>query len=594
MLPPTTSPPVTPWVLGGRPFARPTRPAVLSWSVIVAALALPLPGLFRAPGSFMEEAFMLVFPERLRRGDVPNVDFLHLYGPGSLHVLMLWYELAGTTLTSQRVIGAAQIVLAMLAVMVLCRPTGRWLATVAGLAFLLLMLTPTGLSALAWPGALAAALWSVACAIRALHLDGVARRWWFVGAGALAGFALTYRPDMVLALGMVWVVLVLWKAPVVPVLVGALVGAIPMWIHLAMAGIGPSWQGMFIDPVFELRPGRALPVPPTWGELDGALQALFEDPANAPWWRFPAPSASTQIYAWFWLLLVVNLAVPVALFLARRRRLTDRDRIDPLLAASVFGLGLTGQALQRPDSAHLAWGAAVTFAILAPSLAVLFERRISRAAIGATVVVAVFFVAVFPYFTLRPYLLYSRITVGNAPAGLEIRRGDRWFLTGTGGGVQAASQQAVDELDRLASPGQRLLVGPADLSRTIYSDVLFYHLFPELDPATYFIEMDPGLADAPGSSLADDVASADWLILTNFWTGWFEPNASSDFGSDAPNQVVADRFCLVGNYDNALVLLYRKCAAGDGVSPAGIGVGAQRRADFERERDRRGWESTQR
>jgi hypothetical protein len=77
------------------------------------------------------------------------------------------------------------------------------------------------------------------------------------------------------------------------------------------------------------------------------------------------------------------------------------------------------------------------------------------------------------------------------------------------------------------------------------------------------------------------VASADWLILTNFWTGWFEPNASSEFGSDAPNRVVADQFCLVGNYEDALVMLYKKCDQGDGVSPAGIGIGAQRRADLD-------------
>ena len=132
-------------------------------------------------------------------------------------------------------------------------------------------------------------------------------------------------------------------------------------------------------------------------------------------------------------------------------------------------------------------------------------------------------------------------------------------------------------------PGERLLVGPADLSRTIYSDVVFYYLFPELTPATYFIEMDPGLADREGSRLASDVASADWLILTNFWTGWYEPNASIHFGSEAPNKVVADHFCLVGNYDDALVMLYQRCEKGDGVSPAGIGLGAQRRADLEAE-----------
>ena len=61
------------------------------------------------------------------------------------------------------------------------------------------------------------------------------------------------------------------------------------------------------------------------------------------------------------------------------------------------------------------------------------------------------------------------------------------------------------------------------------------------------------------------------MILTNFWSGWFEPNASSKHGSQAPNQVVADDFCLIGNYQEAEVLLYHRCANGDGVSPAEVG-----------------------
>jgi hypothetical protein len=52
--------------------------------------------------------------------------------------------------------------------------------------------------------------------------------------------------------------------------------------------------------------------------------------------------------------------------------------------------------------------------------------------------------------------------------------------------------------------------------------------------------------------------------------------------------VIADRFCLVGNYEDALVLLYRACETGDGISPAGIGIGADRRADLERELAERG------
>ena len=46
-------------------------------------------------GGTMEEGFMLYFPERMWEGDVPNVDFLHLYGPGALHVLMGWYKVFG-------------------------------------------------------------------------------------------------------------------------------------------------------------------------------------------------------------------------------------------------------------------------------------------------------------------------------------------------------------------------------------------------------------------------------------------------------------------------------------------------------------------
>ena len=83
--------------------------------------------------------------------------------------------------------------------------------------------------------------------------------------------------------------------------------------------------------------------------------------------------------------------------------------------------------------------------------------------------------------------------------------------------------------------------------------MFIYWLFPELEPATYYIEMDPGLANAPGSSLASDVASADWVVLTGLWSGWLEPNASLDYGPDTPNQVIRDHFCEAGSYQDGLV-----------------------------------------
>jgi hypothetical protein len=80
-----------------------------------------------------------------------------------------------------------------------------------------------------------------------------------------------------------------------------------------------------------------------------------------------------------------------------------------------------------------------------------------------------------------------------------------------------------------------------------------------LTPATYFIEMDPGLANALGSPLASEVASSDWVILTGFWDGWREPNSSMDYGSDQPNQVLHDNFCEVNSYQKGLVRLFHRC-----------------------------------
>lgn len=585
-----------PFVLGG-PFGgwrsrRPDARSVSSLAMVAAVIAIPLRGLFLATGSSMEEGFMLAFPQRVLEGDVPNVDFLHLYGPFSLHVLAGWYWVFGDTLEAQRVFGLLQHLGIIFALYTLARAWGRRTAVVAAVTVTMLVLTPIGLSALAWEGAIAFGLWSVVLGLRAMHTDGRSRTRALVGAGLLVGFALGYRPDLVLALGLVhgWLLWQgnpradtrrLWQ----PAAIGLAVGSIPFVVHLAMAGIGPSVRGMFLEPVFDLRPGRELPRPPGWNQIDGALQAVAEGPLDAPWWRFPSLAASQQLFLWFFVVIIVAVSIPLIAW--RLHRSTGRSaRLTVLMGASLFGLGMLPQAMQRPDSTHLAWGSCVSFALLPCLIVELVPRmsaRLTRHAwlVAGTAIAATMFV-VNPFFTYRYYLLQTRVAVGNKPGGFEVARDHRRFFFGNQA-LQSASQAAIDDLDRLSSPGERLLVGPADLSRTIYSDAAFYYMFPELTPATFFIEMDPGLADQEGSRLADDVASADWLILTNFWTGWFEPNASSEFGSDTPNQVVADQFCVVGNYEDALVLLYQRCDVGDGVSPAGIGIGAQRRADFDAE-----------
>lgn len=567
-------------VLGGRRAAVPSARRRAAWRSAIALgglaalLLAPLRGLMRTPGAPMEEGFMLTFPERVLKGDIPNVDFLHLYGPGSLKALAAVYWLFGVRIEVERLFGFGQHAVLVLGLYVLLRAWGRVLAAgSAGLAVTLIV-TPIGLDALAWTGALALGVWSVVAGLRSVHTmpesgpDRVSRRW-AVAAGVLAGLALTFRPDLVVAVTLAHVVIWWRRVPVLRwVLGGAFIGSLPMIVHLARAGVRASVEGMLLDPVFALRPGRTLPRPPSWDRLDGALQVIAEK--FPPWWGLPSPSASQQLVLWFWLvpLLGVGLVV-VAARTVRRRPHDPAGRV--LLAASLFSLGIVQQGFQRPDSAHFAWVTCISLAVAPAAAAELIGPwrpawRPARRSITLLAGLLGVYLVVMPFFSLRIYALHVRQSIGQLPPGLEISRGDRRFYLGDVPPWRA-SQQLIDDLNRLSVPGERLLVGPVDLRHTVYSDAVFYYLFPELEPATYFIEMDPGVANAPDSGLAEEVASADWLVLTRFWAGWIEPNTSVEFGPDEPNQVVESEFCLVGSYEHDLARLYQRCEGGGAPGP---------------------------
>src|SRR5262249_11804552 len=140
---------------------------VLALAILAAALLVPLWGLLRRPGPVMEEGFMLVFPERVLAGAVPNVDFLHLYGPGSLWVLAGVYKLLGTNLVVERLFGLLQQAGVVFGVYLLARRWGRRVGVPSALLSVIIMLPPLGLSALAWPGGAALAVLGTVAALAA-------------------------------------------------------------------------------------------------------------------------------------------------------------------------------------------------------------------------------------------------------------------------------------------------------------------------------------------------------------------------------------------------------------------------------------------
>jgi hypothetical protein len=575
---------------GDRAPSVPPPTGLLRWwpiAVVLAVIGAALRGLYLSPGAPMEEGFMLVFPERLLKGDVANVDFLHLYGPGSLHLLAGVYKVFGTTVDVERTVGLAYNLAIVAALMVLAHRWGRVTAATAGVVATLVVFTPIGLIALAWHGAIALALWSLVVAIRGYEHDGgsddsddsdgrrsrLARQAPWLAA-LLAGLALSFRPDLVLALagahGVCWWLAGRPRSRRWVALAGFLGGLLPTFVQIVQAGPEAFWRGVFTEPVFTLRAGRTLPRPPSWGTLDGALQVIGEKPP--PWWPIPAIAAPHQLFLWFWLLPIGSIVGLVLAVRWWRRSRSPRHRA--MVAIATFGVGLLTQALQRPDSAHLLWGSVVAFPLASCWTAEWWTLRDGSgsrlARLTAVVAPLVVITVLLPFYTVRTYTVHVRQSLGASnhglPPGLPVVRGDREYRLGD---VRAwkASQEAVDALAARAQPGERLLIGPVDLRQTMYSNVFFYFLFPELTPATRYIEMDPGLANADGSSVPADVASADWLILDRLWSGWIEPNDSIVFGSDDANVVVEQQFCLVGSYQRDLVRLYHRCVGGGAPGP---------------------------
>jgi len=545
-------------------FGRLNRLDWLSLAILAVVLLAPVPGLMQYQGPPMEEGFMLVFPEQILQGNFPHRDFLHLYGPGSLYMLAGVYEVFGTHLHVERLVGLLQHAAVAYGLWFVLRPFGRRVATAGAIVSVVILIGPLGLSAMAWNGALGSAIIALAVAAAAFRAKSATkRRWLQITAGALGGIALLFRPDLVLAVGLG---LAAWwfqfrKGERGPLLWG-FVAAMALYIpHLLVSGVGDSIQGMFIEPVFELRGGRRLPIPPSWGEVDGFLQRAGT--LRVTGWPLPMLDIAKQIHIWFWM---VPLSIIFLVFGAwrLRRRSPKSEQALALWPAALFGAALLQQAIQRPDTAHLSWVTGVTFAlVIAAAVSLLEEWKAGwqpaarqGIAIGGVLFILI---AVIPFYPVRTYVDLVGQSLGYNKFGFNIERDSRVFPFGDSHGA-ADAQEVVDTLDELSSPGETLIVGPTDLSRTNYSDVFFYHLFPDLTPGTQYIEMDPGLADAEDSGLAEEVAVADWLILSDAWSGWDEPNDSADSRSPAPNQVVEEQFCLVT--DAGTFLLYQRCEAG--------------------------------
>ena len=505
----------------------------LPFLIAAVAVIVPLPGMLAMGATTMEEGNVLVVADLFLDGRWPHGDVEYVYAPGNVWAVGVAFWALGPSVLVERLVGLAYRALLIWGLYRLARPWGRGTATVAALTAWVL-LAPFGLFAYPWLCSLA-----LLCAGTALVIDGGARRSTAVGAGLL-GLAVFHQvvlgPAVLVVLGTeAWRTTRARRRRLATGLAG---GLSPFLLHLVLVGPVAAFEGMVVDPVIRMPAGRRLPIPPNPSEsadMFARLDDLLSGPD--PW---PGLSRPAQIAAVFWLLLIVAVGLVA---LPRLWRIPHRRRFTTL---ALIGVAILPYLLQRPSPNHLKFVGSYIFAVAAIAMAVALGRRLPlarrhlAAPLALTVVVGLLF-AVAPHhlgrFTVDAFT--GRAATWSPPsithAGRTLPVGDEAFV--------AELEALLAEVDARTEPGDSMFVGPVDLTRTNYSETFLYFLLPDLVPASRHLTMNPGLANRPGGPLADELADADVLVLTDRFDGWSEPNTSVEPGAPAPARIVAARFC---------------------------------------------------
>jgi hypothetical protein len=448
-------------------------------------------------------------------GAAPNGAFESVYGAGSYWPIAGAFAAFGTSVTVERCVAFAYWIMLSGSIFVLvARRRGPLPAGLAAIASVVLLAGPITLIAYAWIGGVAFGALGLCLLDQGLRRPDRHRRWTFLS-GVAFGLAVSYRLELAVAVGLVLVMLLLvdryrlWR-----VLPGVAVGLVPLVVNVAQVGPWAVLRGQLIEPTFDSGPGRHLPL--SWSGAGGELA------------------------------IALSIAVAVGLICFGVAAVRRGESFVPL-AVGLFDAGLLPQCFQRSDAIHVAYVAC--FVIPSALLVPLTRNRPApgrRHRPDAGLVAGVLLVALVAPLAWTTYRAQVARSLGVDPD-------PEYIVTNEGRAIQLSSsaqardlQQLLRTLDRRARAHGRVFVGPVDMRRTNLNDTYIYFLLPQLTPGTFYLEMEPGVANAPSSDLARQVSRNDWLILTSEWDGWSEPNASTVDGSENPNRVARSQFSRVG------------------------------------------------
>jgi hypothetical protein len=459
----------------------------------------------------LDEGLLLADPDLILRGYTPYKDFAALYPPGNFYLIAAAFRTFGSSILVERLVGVAYQVLLGVGIYLLGRRVSWSIGVLAPAASLTITRLFPFPGAYAIFAALAVLAFAMLCAHRACAAgDRSLERRWSIVAGLLAATIVWFRQDVsIMGIPACAVTIGLWDwRRIGPYLVGVAVPVVALLVFALYAGPGNVFDSLVLDAI-RVAPGRKLPI-----QLSPGL-------------------------CW----LAVGVAVSVAVPLLVRGRNIPQQFVWLARGGAVVCVGLLPSVLQRVDEAHLAYIGAMVAGLAIVSLGILFHRSQSTAAAATAVVPLILGGA-----TLWLAVEFFQKRAEMRAASIEITSGSRAVVTQK---MQTPFDEryisdieaVLGELNRLARPGETVFVGPQDLRFSNYNDTFLYYLLPQLRPASRYVEMEPGAANRPGSGLAQELAAADWLILTSRYDYWAEPNASSIPGSSAPNDIVRGHFC---------------------------------------------------
>ena len=128
---------------------------------LVAALVFQLFAMLpsiEAPGTFMDEGMLLIYPELFLKGAVPQRDYESSYPPGNIWLLSGAYAVLGTNIHVERSVGLVYQ-LALVGGFSCSFSGGIAGPPIAGSRFVFSRFLPLNIAAFAWLGGIALALW---------------------------------------------------------------------------------------------------------------------------------------------------------------------------------------------------------------------------------------------------------------------------------------------------------------------------------------------------------------------------------------------------------------------------------------------------